>query len=106
MTKKTLGVSPLAEYLSAVREVEEVKHAVQPVQQQQLSPSKKQRVTIHVPVELIERVKNAVYWEPGMTFAGFAEQALQEALEKLESKRGSQYPTRKDRQLKGGRPIS
>jgi hypothetical protein len=66
---------------------------------------KKQRVTIHVPAELIDRVKNAVYWEPGLTLAGFAEMALAKALEELEQERGTPFPHRRDRQLRGGRPI-
>ena len=64
----------------------------------------KQRVTIHIPVNLIERIKNAVYWEPGLTVAGFCEQALLKGIEKLEKEKGAPYPSRRE-QLKGGRPI-
>jgi predicted DNA binding CopG/RHH family protein len=67
--------------------------------------SKKQRVTIHIPEELIDKVKNAVYWEPGLTLAGFAEYALARTLEQFEQERGAPFPDRKTRQLRGGRPI-
>lgn len=66
----------------------------------------KQRVTIHISVDLIDRVKNAVYWEPGLTLTEFAEQAFSKALDKREKDKGGSYPARKDKQLKGGRPIS
>jgi len=64
----------------------------------------KQRVTIHIPVNLTERIKNAVYWEPGLTVAGFCEQALLKAIEKLEKEKGQPYPSRRE-QLRGGRPL-
>jgi len=64
----------------------------------------KQRVTVHVPIHLIERVKNAVYYEPGLTVAGFCEQALSKAIDKLEKEKGRPYPSRRE-QLRGGRPI-
>ncbi len=64
----------------------------------------KERLTVHVPIGLINGVKNAVYWTPGMTLAGFAEEAFQEYLLKLEDKRGEVFPPRRS-ELKGGRPL-
>ena len=64
----------------------------------------KTRVTIHVPIALIERVKNAVYWEPGLTVAGLCEQALLQEIRDLENQRGGAYPRRRS-PLRGGRPI-
>ena len=64
----------------------------------------KERLTVHVPVELIERVKNAVYWTPGLTLAGLAEAALTQAVDALEKEQGEPYPPRKEN-LKGGRPM-
>jgi hypothetical protein len=64
----------------------------------------KQRLTIHLPVELIERVKNAVYWTPGLTLAGLAEEALRTAVDELEAGRGEAY-ARRASELKGGRPM-
>lgn len=68
------------------------------------SPTK-QRITIHLSTELIDRVKNAVFWEPGLTLAAFAEYALYQAVEKLEQERGAPYPQRREQNLRGGRPL-
>lgn len=64
----------------------------------------KERLTVHVPVELIERVKNAVYWTPGLTLAGLAEAALTQTVDALEQQHGAPYPPRKEN-LTGGRPM-
>ena len=65
---------------------------------------KKERLTVHVPVELIDRVKNTVYWTPGLTLATLAEEALRKAVDIREKKRGNPFPSRKE-ELRGGRPI-
>jgi hypothetical protein len=64
----------------------------------------KERATCQLPVELTERVRDAVYWTPGATLAGFFEEALKRHLEHLEKKRGEPFPHRSG-QLKTGRPI-
>ena len=64
----------------------------------------KERVTFQVPVELIERTRNAVYWTPGATMAALMEAALTEHLEKLERDRGRRFEPRSGA-LKTGRPI-
>lgn len=64
----------------------------------------KERLTVHLPTDLIDRVKNAVYWTPGLTLAGLAEQALTKAVAELEQERGERFPARKT-ELKGGRPL-
>lgn len=64
----------------------------------------KERLTVHVPVDLIDRVKNAAYWTPGLTLAGLAEEALKKAVGVLEKERGGPYPPRRE-ELKGGRPL-
>lgn len=64
----------------------------------------KERLTVHVSVEVIERAKNAVYWTPGLTLAGLAENALQKALEGLERAHGGPFDQRRA-ELKGGRPL-
>lgn len=107
--KKTINKNPLIEYLtsnknkpgqSKSKKIEEHKiNEVKPAVSVQ-----KQRVTIHISVELIERVKNAVYWEPGLTVASFAEQAFLKAIEKLEKEKGKKYPSRRQ-SLRGGRPL-
>ena len=66
--------------------------------------TEKERLTVHVPVELINRLKNAVYWTPGLTLAGLAEEAFDRALEGLEKDQGGPFPQR-DQELRGGRPL-
>jgi hypothetical protein len=64
----------------------------------------KERLTIHLPVDLIDRVKNAVYWTPGLTLAGLGEEALRVMVERLEADRGDPFPPRQE-ELRGGRPL-
>jgi hypothetical protein len=64
----------------------------------------KERMTFHLPVETMDRAKNAVYWTPGLTLADLADEALKDAVDKLEKKRGERFPPRAS-ELKGGRPI-
>jgi hypothetical protein len=66
---------------------------------------KKLRLTVQVHSEVLERVKNAVYWTPGLTLAALAEEALIKAVDALEKKCGKQFPTRAE-ELKGGRPLN
>lgn len=65
---------------------------------------KKERVTFHLPTDLTDRVRDVTYWTPGMTMAGFAEEALQEYLARCEKSNGGPFPPRKA-ELKGGRPM-
>jgi hypothetical protein len=64
----------------------------------------KERMTFHLPVEVMERAKNAVYWTPGLTLADLAAKALTGAVDRLEKRKGEPFPPRKAN-LKGGRPI-
>jgi uncharacterized protein (DUF4415 family) len=107
--KKTIGeANPITEYLQGgskktdahAASYEMAKHAPQAAPQ----GPKKQRVTIHIDVDLIDRVKNAVYWEPGLTLTDFAQTAFEKQLKKMETAWGDVYPKRKH-QLKGGRPM-
>ena len=66
----------------------------------------KQRITLHISTDLVDRIKNAVYWEPGLTVAGFAEEAFIDAINVLEKERGEPFPQRKYHRLRGGRPVS
>ena len=63
----------------------------------------KQRLTINLDAALIERVRNAVYWTPGLTLSGLAEQAIADAIEELERERGDEFPRRREN-LRVGRP--
>jgi len=66
--------------------------------------SEKERLTVHLTAELINRVRNAVYWTPGLTLSTLAENALERAVNDLEEQRGEPFPQRRG-ELKGGRPI-
>ena len=65
--------------------------------------SPKGRYTIHLPVGLMERAKNATYWTPGLTLAGLAEAGIRTELERVEKKHGPFKP--RERELVGGRPL-
>lgn len=64
----------------------------------------KQRITVQISHNVIERLKNAVYWTPGLTLAALAEEAFSRAIDRLENERAARFPDRKE-ELKTGRPI-
>lgn len=66
--------------------------------------SKKRRLTVHVSEDLSNRVKNAVFWTPGLTLAALAEDAFSALVAQLEQERGETFPQRTS-ELKGGRPV-
>ncbi len=68
------------------------------------SKAGRQKLTVHLPAALAERVKNAAYWNPRLTIAGIAEQGIKHAIDKFERENGGPYPAR-DGELVGGRPI-
>ncbi len=92
--RRTIGANPLDAVIPAPRE-EKTPSAPKPI---------KERLTVHLSLDLIDRVKNAVYWTPGLTLAGLAEEALAAAVDKLERVRGEPFPPRQA-ELKGGRPL-
>lgn len=65
---------------------------------------KKEKLTVHLTHDLIERVKNAAYWNPRLTIASIAELGVKYAIEQVERENGGPYPARES-ELKGGRPI-
>lgn len=67
-------------------------------------PGRKERLTVHVPNDLVDRTKNAVYWTPGLTLARLAERALSAELDRLENENGGPFPARAE-ELRGGRPM-
>ena len=64
----------------------------------------KERVTFQLPVELIERARDAVYWTPGATMAALMEAALSAHLDEMEKRRGQPFE-RRGGALRTGRPI-
>lgn len=65
---------------------------------------KRHKVSAEVDYNVAERVKNAVYWTPGLTMAKFIERALEDAIQKLEDERGGRFDAR-EMELVGGRPM-
>jgi hypothetical protein len=63
----------------------------------------KQRVTITLPVSLLERLRNAVYWTGHGTLARLIGDALEDAVAQLEQTNGGTFPIRLA-PLKRGRP--
>lgn len=63
-----------------------------------------ERLTLHLSSKLVDRIRNAVYWTPGLTIAELAETALSESIDQLEAERGEAFAARGS-ELKRGRPI-
>jgi hypothetical protein len=72
---------------------------------QKKQKSSKQRITVQISVDVIERIKNAVYWTPGLTLASLAEDAFSKAVDQLEKEKESPFLKRRE-ELKTGRPIN
>jgi hypothetical protein len=65
----------------------------------------KERVTFQLPVELIEKARDVVYFTPGFTMTRLMEEALVATLEKMARKRGGQFESRGNARLRTGRPV-
>ena len=65
---------------------------------------RKIRATFHLPVELFDRARDAVYWTPSLTLSSLCEAGLRSEIFNLERKRGEAFPKRTG-DLKAGRPV-
>lgn len=65
--------------------------------------SRKQRVTITLPLSLLERLRNAVYWTGHGPLARLIAEALDDAVSNMEEANGQPFPQRLT-PLKRGRP--
>ncbi len=68
------------------------------------SPRKKERLTINLPPDLIERARDVAYYSTSLTLAGVVELALEDFIARLERARSEPIPRRRG-PLKIGRPI-
>lgn len=100
--RQTIGDNPLDAYIPP--SVENNGSVAVLEKEPKPSKSKKERITVQISVEVIERMKNAVYWTPGLTLASLSEEAFSKAVDQLEESRGEPFPQRKD-ELKTGRPL-
>jgi hypothetical protein len=96
-----LEKAPLEEWSDAVHTRGSSMPAVE-VHVRPRAPRRK-RLTVYLPVSLLERLRNAVYWTKGTTLAGLLEAALNESLDRRERQYGQPFPKRLA-ELKGGRP--
>jgi hypothetical protein len=67
------------------------------------SRPRKQRVTITLPLSLLERLRNAVYWTGHGPLARLICDALDDAVTRMEDANGQEFPQRLS-PLKRGRP--
>ena len=70
----------------------------------ELAKAPRERVTIALPSKLMERARNAVYWTPGATLAGLVEDAVADALDRLEQENSGPFRPRSSN-LKPGRRM-
>lgn len=64
---------------------------------------RKSRLTVSLPSDLVDRIRDAVYWSPSLTLAWLIAQSLRIALTEMESLRQGPFPKRTKR-LRAGRP--
>jgi hypothetical protein len=61
------------------------------------------RLTVSLPSDLVDRLRDAVYWSPSLTLAWLIAQSLGTALSEMESLRQGPFPKR-TKPLRAGRP--
>lgn len=66
-------------------------------------PPRMVRLTVSLPGELVDRLRNAVYWSPGLTLAWLIAKSLRTSLAEMESLRQEPFP-RRTTALRAGRP--
>ncbi len=103
MAKSTIKNDPFALVIPEAV-ADEVSDSPKESRGAQPKSAKKEKLTVHLYPELIERVKNAAYWNPRLTIAAIAEIGIAYAMEQVEKENGGPYPPRES-ELKGGRPI-
>jgi hypothetical protein len=66
-------------------------------------PSRKVRLTVNLPQDLVEQVRDAVFWTPGLTIAWLIARAMRISLADMHSTNRGPFPKR-SRPLRAGRP--
>ena len=95
--REIIGKNPLDELIGG--------NQITPTQKQASSKNQKKRITVQISEDIIERIKNATYWTPGLTLSYLVEKALDREVNQMESDRGSSFEKRRA-ELKTGRPIN
>jgi len=118
MSRKTIGENPLDALLTPIADV---KVATTPRSRKStvpLSKESKQRLTVEISADVVERAKNATYWTRGLTLARLTQDALERAITLLEKnsaifddktgkplkEKSAAFPQRPE-ELKSGRPV-
>ena len=121
MSRQTIGENPLDSLLTVPEEAKEKPEKKQKLNDNgsQKPPNRnKQRLTVQISEDIVERAKNAVYWTRGLTLAQLTEEALDKAIGSLEKSstifndetgealkvKGDPFPKRREK-LKSGRPV-
>jgi hypothetical protein len=65
----------------------------------------KQRFTVSINAESIEKARQAVYYTPGLTLSALVEKAMQTEIEEMERERGTPFPEGEEVKLSVGRPL-
>jgi len=71
------------------------------MKQTRQTTKRKERVTLSLSADMVERLRTVVYWSPKLTLTGVVESAIQAALTKLE--KGKRFKKRRGK-LAVGRP--
>ena len=66
-------------------------------------PSGKVRLTVNLPKDLVEQMRDAVYWTPGLTLAWLIARAMRTSLAELRPTNQGPFP-RRTQPLRAGRP--
>ena len=108
MSKSKIGQNPLDSLISSpVKNTSKKKEKKEPTKQNVEQPKlslKKQRMTVQISHEVVEKAKDAVYWTPGLTIAKLTENAIKEAVAKIEKRNGKSFSEREE-ELASGRPL-
>ncbi len=111
--KSTIGSNPLDAVIPSSSRREEprerdrepetkaVKRPRQP--EPEPEPARRERLTVQLDADLIEKARDACYWER-ITLAGLVEEGLRSAITKLERARGEEFTPRSS-PIKRGRPF-
>ena len=96
--REIIGKNPLDELIGSSQ-------TSPPPPKQESSKNQKRRITVQISENIIERIKNATYWTPGLTLSYLVEQALEREVNQMEFDRGSSFKKRRT-ELKTGRPLN
>ena len=66
-------------------------------------PMRTVRLTVNLPFDLVEQMRDAVYWTPGLTLAWMVAQAARTSLAELKAAHQGPFP-RRLKPLRAGRP--